>query len=380
MQQVFKAGKLIFTTAAAMSPNQTDEDLPFAQVCDGTIPFNIEEVMQGDILIRCRHLTSKNQRVSMFRAAFHTGYVPPNVLRLTKSQLDGACGDERYADDFFVDLIFEKVDAETATKYLEEQQEEEENAEEKTGNETKKGKGPIIKASSVDTMLHGDSRFWDIISERKKEQVKQRSDAMRGPTVGRRRGESQMKDQADDSGGQASPTKQQKAQIESFSIGTNHDFDFFVEETVSESVKEEPKKDSLQEALNALDDDDQTNLDNAADPGGKATKDTEEINFGTDTPAAASKSLSEGEFNVAATNNVEQKEGNVSITFNNKDNVEQDESEEQNQIDGLVGDDDLDDMDALLTSLDASLLEDDIDLADFDVDDDLDDLENMLKS
>ena len=133
------------------------------------------------------------------------------------------------------------------------------------------------------------------------------------------------------------------------------------------------------EALNALDDDDQTNLDNA-DPGGKATKDTEEINFGEDTPAAASKSLSEGESNVAATSNVEQKEGNVSNTSNNKDNVEQDETEEQNQIDGLVGDDDLDDMDALLTSLDASLLEDDIDLADFDVDDDLDDLENMLKS
>jgi tensin len=129
---------------------------------DGTVPFNIEEVIQGDILIRCRHLTFNKQRVSMFRAAFHTGYVPPNVLILTKSQLDGACTDQRYPDDFFLDLIFEKVDAEMVTKHLEEQQEGEEAAVDSEGNENKgKGKGPVVKASSYDTMLHGDSRFWD---------------------------------------------------------------------------------------------------------------------------------------------------------------------------------------------------------------------------
>lgn len=32
----------------------------------------------------------------MFRAAFHTGYVPSGVLRLTKLQLDGACADDRF--------------------------------------------------------------------------------------------------------------------------------------------------------------------------------------------------------------------------------------------------------------------------------------------
>lgn len=32
----------------------------------------------------------------MFRAAFHTGYVPCGVLRLTKQQLDGACADDRF--------------------------------------------------------------------------------------------------------------------------------------------------------------------------------------------------------------------------------------------------------------------------------------------
>ncbi|CAN0586382.1 unnamed protein product, partial [Laminaria digitata] len=46
--------------------------------------------------VRCRHLSPNGRRVSMFRAAFHTGYVPCGVLRLTKQQLDGACADDRF--------------------------------------------------------------------------------------------------------------------------------------------------------------------------------------------------------------------------------------------------------------------------------------------
>lgn len=45
----------------------------------------------------------------MFRAGFHTGYVPSGVLRLTKAQLDGSNADPRYDDDFFIDLIFAPV-------------------------------------------------------------------------------------------------------------------------------------------------------------------------------------------------------------------------------------------------------------------------------
>lgn len=70
--QVFKAGKLVFTTAASKSYNQSKDDLPFCVPSDGSITFPVETIVQGDILIRCRHLTRKGQRVSMFRAAFHT--------------------------------------------------------------------------------------------------------------------------------------------------------------------------------------------------------------------------------------------------------------------------------------------------------------------
>ena len=47
--------------------------------------------------------------MSMFRAGFHTGYVPSGVLRLTKAQLDGSNADPRYDDDFFIDFIFAPV-------------------------------------------------------------------------------------------------------------------------------------------------------------------------------------------------------------------------------------------------------------------------------
>lgn len=36
--------------------------------------------------------------------------------RLTKAQLDGACGDPRFDQDFFVDLIFADVETEGATE------------------------------------------------------------------------------------------------------------------------------------------------------------------------------------------------------------------------------------------------------------------------
>ena len=71
--QIFKAGTLIYTSAATLHVQQSEEELPFVQVMDGTVPFNIGQIVQGDILIRCRHLTFNKKRVSMFRAAFHTG-------------------------------------------------------------------------------------------------------------------------------------------------------------------------------------------------------------------------------------------------------------------------------------------------------------------
>lgn len=375
VQQVFKAGKLIFTTAATLGPNQSDEDLPFVRVCDGTIPFDIKAVIHGDILIRCRHLTRENQRVSMFRAAFHTGYVPPNVLRLTKTQLDGACSDQRYPDDIFLDLIFEKVDAETATKHLEEQEEQVEGTESGAGDESTKA--PVIKASSFDTMLNGDSRVWDLISSRKKEHAKRKNeDPLWGPTVGRRRGENQKKEGQND-------VKDTKGAVDSkhaqFSIG--NEFDFLPMESAAskESVATPPEKDSLMEALNALDHDESAEVSN------ENSTETEEI---VDDKAADSEASEEGsDFDgtsaSAPTKDTESSSVGASDSGENPSKTLL-ETVDKGGIavteDDDLEDDDLGDMDALLASVDDDF--GDVDLAGFDEDDDLglDDLENMLKT
>ena len=78
--QLFKARNLIFTVAASMNYSQSIDDLPFCSVSDGSISFLADMNIQGNILLRCRHMTKSGQRISMFRAAFHTGYVLPRVL------------------------------------------------------------------------------------------------------------------------------------------------------------------------------------------------------------------------------------------------------------------------------------------------------------
>jgi C2 domain of PTEN tumour-suppressor protein len=84
------------TPTAAAAATTAAAALPWAYTSDESIAFSVDCVVQGDLLLRCRHLGPNGQRVSMFRAAFHTGYVPCGVLRLSKAQLDGACGDPRF--------------------------------------------------------------------------------------------------------------------------------------------------------------------------------------------------------------------------------------------------------------------------------------------
>ena len=107
--QIFKNGKLLFTSTWRNAQEGTDIKSYYQS--DGSFALQIDCVVQGDVLIRCRHLSERQERQSMFRAAFHTGYIPCGIQRLTKSQMDGACHDDRFAQDFFVDLIFSPLDA-----------------------------------------------------------------------------------------------------------------------------------------------------------------------------------------------------------------------------------------------------------------------------
>ena len=83
--QLFKGGKLVFTTTMTPSSGGTNaqgdasgdggagSSVTWAYPSDQSVAFSVDAVLQGDLLLRCRHLTAKGTRVSMFRAGFHTG-------------------------------------------------------------------------------------------------------------------------------------------------------------------------------------------------------------------------------------------------------------------------------------------------------------------
>ncbi|KAI9905160.1 hypothetical protein PsorP6_013808 [Peronosclerospora sorghi] len=164
--QIFKGGKLVFTTT--WRDMRDGDGVQWASTRDGSVSFKIDCMLQGDILLRCRHLTDAGKRISMFRSAFHTGYVPQGVLRLTKAQLDGACNDPRFDQDFFVDLIFADVETEGIPSA-------------DTGsaepNNAPKSEGLSLNEEdrqAYEDMLHRDEAFWQDIEDRKKRLQKQR--------------------------------------------------------------------------------------------------------------------------------------------------------------------------------------------------------------
>lgn len=320
--QLFKSGQLLFTAPATLSHAKASQnEVVFCQVADGSVTFLLDQVVQGDILIRCRHLSSNSsnnsrqrpQRISMFRAAFHTGYVPPQgVMRLTKSQLDGACSDDRFPNDFFMDLIFEPAPesaAAIAAAAHEPEEDDETNGDGKTSEGTSSdvdaaAKRPTahpvetsntVTATTYDTMLHRDSRFWEVIDVRRKELAEKAAavaaagrlssssdavesaasgeegssdpnkataayDPMWGPTIGRRRDFSKAKSKgknatapAASSRAEDSKYQKERAALQTFSIGG--ELDFLPEPVTPQAVPtvqpatKPRKKDSLMEAL-----------------------------------------------------------------------------------------------------------------------------------
>ncbi|CAM9135483.1 unnamed protein product, partial [Ectocarpus fasciculatus] len=159
--QIFKNGTLLANSyIPAKNAKQSDGgkapiELKWISTNEGSLSFHMDVMIHGDVLIRCRHMDLNNgRRESMFRAAFHTGYTPIGVLRLTKGQLDGCDTDSRFDDDFFVDFIFAPVEKKDT------------NGKNGVANDA----GLVVDseiASKFDEMLHRDGRFWDKIAMRK---------------------------------------------------------------------------------------------------------------------------------------------------------------------------------------------------------------------
>eukprot|EP01103_Thecamoeba_quadrilineata_P007137 TRINITY_DN1691_c0_g1_i2.p1 TRINITY_DN1691_c0_g1~~TRINITY_DN1691_c0_g1_i2.p1 ORF type:complete len:329 (-),score=39.47 TRINITY_DN1691_c0_g1_i2:44-1030(-) len=73
--------------------------------------FDVKRIVRGDILVTFKHVTPLYGVKKMFHFAFHTGMVGETLtLHFHKSNLEGACKDDKYSYTFVVSLLFEPVD------------------------------------------------------------------------------------------------------------------------------------------------------------------------------------------------------------------------------------------------------------------------------
>lgn len=159
--QIFRNGSLLFSSSWKVSDSE-DSTLTWYSEEDGSTRFPVDLPLRGDILLRCRHIDWSKERVSMFRVALHVGYIPRQILRLSKMDIDMACNDDRFPDDFFLELVFEPVRETSNADY---------------GSSSSVAKYPggeagglnVVKDDSgpYDAMLQADSGFWEEVSKKK---------------------------------------------------------------------------------------------------------------------------------------------------------------------------------------------------------------------
>jgi len=97
--QIFKGPNMIYSSASQGPVLSYYES-------DMSISFEVGMEIEGDVLIRCRHISKDNKRITLFRCMFNTAFAHDFNLRLAKEQLDFASGDSRFPDDFMMDLFF----------------------------------------------------------------------------------------------------------------------------------------------------------------------------------------------------------------------------------------------------------------------------------
>jgi C2 domain of PTEN tumour-suppressor protein len=97
--QIYKNSELVFSTYTKALP------LVSYFASDFFISFDLDLTIKGDVLIRCRHLGKDSQPLTIFRIMFHTAFSSEPIIRFNREAIDGACVDDRFPQEFTVDLI-----------------------------------------------------------------------------------------------------------------------------------------------------------------------------------------------------------------------------------------------------------------------------------
>ena len=97
--QIFKGPDMIF--------NSISKDTPPVSYfpSDISICFDVNIEIEGDVLIRCRHLGRNNKPLTIFRIMFHTAFTKELVIRFSKDEIDGPASDDRFPQGFTTDLF-----------------------------------------------------------------------------------------------------------------------------------------------------------------------------------------------------------------------------------------------------------------------------------
>lgn len=103
--QIFKHSKLLYSSYGK------SDSAKWYNTDDGSILFPVGLELEGDVLLRVRHLESERSRSTMFRIGFHTGFLSEHVFRFEQSEIDGVQRSSQFSPDFFVDLIAESSDS-----------------------------------------------------------------------------------------------------------------------------------------------------------------------------------------------------------------------------------------------------------------------------
>ncbi|CAD8063808.1 unnamed protein product [Paramecium sonneborni] len=101
-------------------PKQFESFKPFFQIIDrkGVLYEEKNQIIQknqqcifilpnlqisNDIVFRCKHITSQDDLIPIFRFQIHTGFLFKNIIRFKGSDLDFQ---QQFDDDFYIDLVY----------------------------------------------------------------------------------------------------------------------------------------------------------------------------------------------------------------------------------------------------------------------------------
>jgi len=178
--QIFQKEKLVRTTVGGVqegdSDRYDDEDtelssrdlMVYSASKHEKMVFNVQQVVDGDTIIRMRHFHSIKKRVTMLRYGFHTAMLDLEsssssssssqyILHLERSDLDIAYKSSRFGEDFRVEVHFgevkQRAKKERVTKrggkIEQQQQQQQPSSEEKTPRGKKDVSRTNVEAAQV---------------------------------------------------------------------------------------------------------------------------------------------------------------------------------------------------------------------------------------